>query len=80
MSCNARAILFSVQRDRMNVFERNLNVSSVPNRLYCQIQDGNTSDRHMQEYLLLISMRLLLLCNYFDWWSEISDIVFNLNL
>ena len=51
MSCNARAILFSVQRDRMNVFERNLNVSSVPNRLYYQIQHGNTSDRHMQEYL-----------------------------
>ena len=51
MSCNARAILFSVQRDRMNVFERNLNVSNTPNRLYYQIQDGNTSDRHKQEYL-----------------------------
>jgi hypothetical protein len=51
MSCNARAILFLVQRDRMNVFERNLNVSNTPNRLYYQIQGGKTSDRHKQEYL-----------------------------
>jgi hypothetical protein len=50
MSCNARAILFSVQRDRMNVFERNLNVSNAPNRLYYQIQRGKTADRQMQEY------------------------------
>jgi hypothetical protein len=29
MSCNAQAILFSVQRDRLNVFERNLNIPKL---------------------------------------------------